>query len=233
MAASLASIDSEGSWLASGGSKRQSMQSALSRSFGKLNAEFTNSYEELGVDRDAEYFDRNKPSRGKDTNLPDAFVATTRNDDSGDDESLPEATIEDPLTVHGSVRKKPILVQRDARLVSQEGLIQQYATQEAIEQPDEAGNDLSTPYDSPEDGSLHTPEHTTDEDDGDLEASPQVQGATEIGRAKSVSMDRAARHSRQYSAGSARLLNVPARRQSTDTTPLSSAPLSRSTTPNP
>ena len=60
MSASLASVDSEGSWMANSG-QRQSMQSVLSRSIGSLSkrkAEFNASYEELGGDKDAEYVQR-------------------------------------------------------------------------------------------------------------------------------------------------------------------------------
>ncbi|USW57299.1 hypothetical protein Slin15195_G106180 [Septoria linicola] len=233
MSASLASIDSEGSWLAGGASKRQSNQSALSRSFSKRNAEFTASYEELGTDKDAEYFSRNKVSRpGSRSNL----IGASPDEESEEEAGIDTTSGEPPLTVHGSVRRKPTLVQRDPRLVSREGLVQEYAAQEtAIEQ-------VETPYEgTPEDenvSGLHTPDQSDDEFH-DAET-PEVKRAVELGRARSVDMKQhTARHSRQFSAGSARLLDMPPRRASGDMTrdptpsPLPRPnPLSRSSTPN-
>lgn len=211
MSASLASIGSEGSWLAGGGSKRQSNQSALSRSFSKRNAEFSASYEELGGDKDAEYLNRSKSSRpASRSNLMGASP-----DEESEEEVPLETTLgEQPLTVHGSVRRQPTLVIRDPRLVSREGLVQEYAAQgaaiESVEKPPEG-----TPEDENVSG-LHTPE-LSDDEYHDVE-SPEVKRAIELGRARSVDMKQHARHSRQFSAGSARLLDMPARCGSADVT---------------
>ena len=212
MSASLASIGSEGSWLAGSGSKRQSNQSALSRSFSKRNTEFSASYEELGGDKDAEYLSRNKSSRpASRSNL----MGASPDEESEEDVPLETTPGEQPLEVHGSVRRKPTLVQRDPRLVSREGLVQEYASQgaaiESVETPPEG-----TPEDENVSG-LHTPD-VSDDEYHDAET-PEVKRAIELGRARSVDMKQhAARHSRQFSAGSARLLDMPARRGSADVT---------------
>lgn len=218
MSASLASIDSEGSWLAGSSSKRQSHQSALSRSYSKRNAEFFGSYEELGGDRDAEYLSRNKSpgpaSRGN-------IMGASPDEESEEESSLGATPGEPSLTVHGSVRRRPTLVQHDARLVSREGLVQEYAAQGAPVEPIETPRE-HTPDDEdvPE---FHTPEQSDDEYH-ELESS-KFQRAVELGRARSVDMKQHARHSRRFSAGSARLLDMPARHGSVDAT--------RETTPEP
>ncbi|PPJ56665.1 hypothetical protein CBER1_01764 [Cercospora berteroae] len=234
MSASLASIGSEGSWLASGGSKRQSNHSALSRSLSKRNNEFSASFEDLGGgDKDAEYFNRNKASRpASRANL----IGASPDEESEEDGIAVEPTPKDPpLTVHGSLRRQPQLVEHDPRLVSREGLVQEFAAQEptveAIETPEQV-----TPED--EDVSqFHTPDHTDDEEQE--HESPEVKRAVELGRARSVDMKHhSARHSRQFSAGSARLLDMPPRGGSADImrdatpSPLPRPnPLSRSNTP--
>ncbi|KAF2217037.1 hypothetical protein CERZMDRAFT_32222 [Cercospora zeae-maydis SCOH1-5] len=234
MSASLASIGSEGSWLASGGSKRQSNTSGLSRSLSKKNNEFSASYEELGGgDKDAEYFNRNRASRpASRANL----IGASPDEESEEDGIAVEPTPKDPpLTVHGSVRRQPQLVEHDPRLVSRGGLVQEFAAQEpgveAIETPEQI-----TPED--EDVSqFRTPDHTDDEEQE--QESPEVKRAIELGRARSVNMKHhSVRHSRQFSAGSARLLDMPPRGGSADMirdatpSPLPQPnPLSRSHTP--
>ncbi|KAI6846501.1 hypothetical protein KC332_g1474 [Hortaea werneckii] len=174
MSASLASVDSEGSWLASSG-KRQSTQSALSRSIGSLRQrrpDFAASYEELGEDRDAEHFTRKAPSpahEGADIDSGSEY---------GDSTAVTEAQA-DPLTVHGSVRRKPTLVHRDPRVKSREGLLAEYAGGESAEL---AGASL-------------------EKDDFDSES--------ELRSARSVNYGKGGkRHGRQMSAGSAKLLDI-------------------------
>ncbi|EME78616.1 uncharacterized protein MYCFIDRAFT_86937 [Pseudocercospora fijiensis CIRAD86] len=195
MSGSLASIDSEGSWLASGSLKRQSHQSALSKSFAKKNAEFTASYEELGVDKDAEYLSRNTSSRGRGLNSQE---------EESEEETQPDPSPGEPFTVHESMRRKPTLVEHDPRLRSREGLVQEFSAQEAVEMPYERF------------------EHADDSDESEPE-SPQAQ----IERATSVKTG--GRHSRQFSSGSAKLLNVPRNRASFDV----SSDVSREQTPPP
>lgn len=142
-------------------------------------------------------------------------MGASPDEESEEDAPLETTPGEQPLEVHGSVRRKPTLVQRDPRLVSREGLVQEYASQgaaiESVETPPEG-----TPEDENVSG-LHTPD-VSDDEYHDAET-PEVKRAIELGRARSVDMKQhAARHSRQFSAGSARLLDMPARRGSADVT---------------
>ncbi|RMY67449.1 hypothetical protein D0863_07783 [Hortaea werneckii] len=174
MSASLASVDSEGSWLASSG-KRQSTQSALSRSIGSLRQrrpDFAASYEELGEDRDAEHFTRKAPSPAHGGAEVDSVS------DYGDSTAIAEAQA-DPMTVHGSVRRKPTLVHRDPRVKSREGLLAEYAGGESAEIADA----------------------TAEKDDFDPE--PELRSARSVNYGKGGK-----HHGRQMSAGSAKLLDI-------------------------
>ncbi|KAK0855900.1 hypothetical protein LTR03_001652 [Friedmanniomyces endolithicus] len=190
MSASLASMDSEGSWLASSG-KRQSSQSALSRSIGSLSKrkpEFSASYEELGGDKDAEYFQRTVPGSAQHAGTSALAEASPDEESShlGAGAAEPSAP-GDPLTVQGSARRQPTLVHRDPRLKSREALLTEYSPTGA------------EPGDSP-----------TSKYEFDLGETPPE---TPIRSARSVDYGRA--HARQVSAGSARLLDIPAsKRQS-------------------
>ncbi|KAK3721034.1 hypothetical protein LTR37_003324 [Vermiconidia calcicola] len=189
---SLASIDSEGSWLASGAGQRHSTQSGVTRSIGSLNQrQFTGSYEELGGDKDAEYFQRLTPSPdtkralygAKLSSSPLAGPAPDEESEEEGESGQPE-TPGDPLTVHESVRRKPTLVHRDARVRSREGLLAEFADVEEPA-PTSAGTGRgSLDFDSDE------PE-------------PIVQRATSVNYSQ--------KHARQWSSGSATLLDVPPR----------------------
>ncbi|KAK0895721.1 hypothetical protein LTR02_011643 [Friedmanniomyces endolithicus] len=193
MSASLASMDSEGSWLASSG-KRQSSQSALSRSIGSLSKrkpEFSASYEELGGDKDAEYFQRTAPGSAQHAGTSALAEASPDEESSHMGAGAAEpSTPGDPLTVQGSARRQPTLVHRDPRLKSREALLTEYSATGA------------EPGDSP-----------TSKYEFDLGETPPE---TPIRSARSVDYGRA--HARQVSAGSARLLDIPAsKRQSVGT----------------
>lgn len=201
MAGSLASIDSEGSWLASG-EKRHSKQSALGRSYSKRNADFSASYEELGGDRDAEYFSRNRESRSRKASNP-TMMGSDPAEASEEEETLdPINTADEPLAVHGSVRRKPTLVQRDPRLKSREGLVQEFAA-------GESGEVIETPFETP-------PEASPDEEYEP--ESPIDKEPVQLARARSV-QQYGSRHSRQFSAGSAKLLDVQGKRTSESRNP--------------
>ncbi|GAB7361768.1 hypothetical protein MBLNU230_g1812t1 [Neophaeotheca triangularis] len=135
---SLASVDSEGSWLAGGPGQRASIYSAIGRSNGSLskrNPDFVGSYEELGVDKDAEYTQRTKPStKGKE-------AVRDRQDDASVLTETPAATSGEPLKVHDSVRRKPTLIHRNQRERSREGLLTDYAGQSASLHGAEASDD--------------------------------------------------------------------------------------------
>jgi hypothetical protein len=214
MSASLASVDSEGSWLASGGSlKRGSRSSQLSRSIGSLSKrpqEFVASYEDLGgQDKDAEYISRGDPT-------PDAQKRQSRRPASpstitgAEEESLYDETPAEipepsaPFTMHGSVRRKPTLVHREPIARSREGLFAEYAT-----------------------GEVATIEGGSKDDDFE----PVTPGTeAQVHRATSVHFGGRG-HARKVSAGSAKLLDLPpSRRQSmspSETKRASSASLSK------
>lgn len=192
MSASLASVDSEGSWLASGGSlKRGSRSSQLSRSIGSLSKrpqEFVASYEDLGgQDKDAEYLARR--ARSPDAQKPPAVRRRTSTSTitGADDESVlgditDPSVLNAPMTMHGSVRRKPTLVHRDPIARSREGLLAEYAT-----------------------GEVATIEGGSKEDDFE----PVTPGTeTQVHRATSVSFGGRG-HARKVSAGSAKLLDLP------------------------
>lgn len=174
MAPSLASIDSEGEWLSGGPTKRQSVQSGLSRSLSKRKQDFSASYEELGGDMDVQYFSQNRPRK---VSSP-AMMGASPDEESEEDAPM-DATVEGssaPLKVHGSVRRRATLVERNPHMKSREGLVTEYAAAELV---DDADGSTDEEPDSP---------------------APQLERAT--------SVQYVSRHSRQFSAGSAKLLDV-------------------------
>lgn len=201
MSASLASVDSEGSWLASGGSlKRGSRSSQLSRSIGSLNKrpnEFVASFEDLGgQDRDAEYLARHTPGSEAKRQHRTQRRASTPTITNADEESILGDSPADPsapLTMHGSVRRKPTLVHRDPIARSREGLLAEFAT-----------------------GEVATIEGGGNNDDDYEMATPATEA--QVRRATSVNYnDRG--HARRVSAGEPKLLDVPpSRRQSVSPT---------------
>jgi hypothetical protein len=215
VSASLASVDSEGSWLASGGSlKRGSRSSQLSRSIGSLSKrpqEFVASYEDLGgQDKDAEYISRGDPNtdaQKSQNRRPISTSTITGADEESIYDETPDISGEPssaPLTMHGSVRRKPTLVHREPIARSREGLFAEYATGEIA--TIEGGNK-----------------------DDDLE--PVTPGTeSQVHRATSVHFGGRG-HARKVSAGSAKLLDLPpSRRQSmspVETKRASSASLSK------
>lgn len=209
MSASLASIDSEGSWLASGAStKRRSTQSALSRDMGSLSRrkDFSASYEELGEDKDAEYIRKNTPS-------PDSKRALRGHSYSGpamsgmspDEESElnfdPSQGGGEPVAMHGSVRRKPTLVTRDPRVRSREGLLTEYTAESGVVET-AAPASATEAEGSPVDFDLESP-------------MPEIKSASSVNYGSKG-------HARQMSAGSAKLL-VDVKRQSASHPPSSPA----------
>ena len=198
MSASLASVDSEGSWLASGGSlKRGSRSSQLSRSIGSLSKrpqEFIGSYEDLGGhDKDAEYLARRSsrspdaPKQQQRTRRTNTPTITGADEESVLGEESPDVSgLAVPMTMHGSVRRKPTLVHRDPIARSREGLLAEYAI-----------------------GEVATIEGASNDDDFEM-ATPARD--SHVHRAKSVSIGGRG-HARKVSAGSAKLLDLPPSRQ--------------------
>ncbi|KAK5011274.1 hypothetical protein LTR28_004293 [Elasticomyces elasticus] len=199
MSSSLASVDSEGSWLTGRPSKRISHQSqGLTRggSLSKQKQDFNASYEELGIPDD-EYFRRLTPTAGIRAKVGDAAKQTARksssaavvgaadieSDYSEDDAPIPKLQ---QSVSHGSVHRQPTIVHRERRVLSREGLVAQY-----------------------EEGP--SPADSTDKDysPSEYEDEPPDMGGPAYQRARSVDYGKA--HARQLSAGSAKLLDIPAR----------------------
>nr|POE51906.1 hypothetical protein CFP56_26113 [Quercus suber] len=187
---SMASINSEGSWLAGGSGKRQSGQSGLSRSIGSLRQrrpDFAASYEELGGDKDAEYVQRMSSGSMRRQGSSSA-VPRVLSDEAHPIMEETEGTSSDAMMVHESVRRKPTLVHRDIRVKSREGLLTEYDSAEAVESP------------PPQDEFQDAPESPVD--------FPMESAEIHFHRARSINYGRG--HARQMSAGSAKLLDMPA-----------------------
>lgn len=192
--ASLASVDSEGAWLASGSTKRQSKSGIAQR-----RPEFSASYEELGADTDPQYFSRATaspetlrapaPQWADSAALPGASETTSEREffDAPEEIETPGEEAAEPSTptVHESVRRQPTLVQRDPRVRSREGLLDEYAGDPEPTSATETGR-----------GSF------------ELDSDPEAP-EPELIRASSVRM-----HQHKSSTGSARLLDVTPRRGS-------------------
>jgi hypothetical protein len=200
--------------------------------------EFDSSYEELGgiVDADAEYFRRNSGNHNRVSSLLASSSATPHREISrpvspiSDDGNADRPTTE-PITSFGSVRRKATLVAGDVRVQrSREGLVSEYIDgnnnntfspqqqpKSSSATPNEVGGGVSpllpsssstSKNPSPQIGSSTTTTTTSSEDqeqEQDVTPLPLVL-ESELRHAKSVSYTGG--HSRQFSAGSARLLDV-------------------------
>lgn len=198
---SLASVDSEGSWLTGRPVKRSSQ--TLVNPLRESGSSLQQRWRELGASDDElsnsrEYGSRLSPGPDE---LLEGERAHKRHDvvgnggigsDSEDDNTLHSqpagANQEDEGTWHSAVGKQPTIVRQGARAKSREGLL----------------NDFQAAEDSAE--SSPTGESPTTQPFGD----------SSIGRENSfihraTSIDLAKGHARHISAGSARLLNLPPR----------------------
>lgn len=212
MSQSLASVDSEGSWLSGKPMKRRSNKSHVRSSVGSSTAamkpsqDFNASYEELGIPDD-EYFKRLTPQpddRRRSTHSADllarkasstAMAAADEAAPDFEEDELPaeEATPEEELVK--TVGRQPTIVHRQPRVKSTEGLLSYFQAEKSS--PGEEKTSTS-----------HADE-PTEQDSPTSEGEPAV-----LQRAKSVDLGK--HHSRQLSAGSAKLLDIPARRSSVD-----------------
>lgn len=180
MSTSLASFDSEGSWLTGRPSMRKSHQSQLRSSAGSLakqKEEFSASYEDLGMPED-QYFDQLRPSTAKSTD--DAETAQMEEECGPTD---------DTLLKRNESRKKPTLVHRDPAVKSRQGLVADYQAAEqtaALEEPAE----------------VHSESEYDDDSDVDV---PRKQSI--FVQAQNVEFGKG--HARQLSSGSAKLLDIP------------------------
>ncbi|KAF2736172.1 hypothetical protein EJ04DRAFT_175777 [Polyplosphaeria fusca] len=208
MSQSLASVDSEGSWLSGKPMQRRSNKSHIRSSVGsstaiKRNEEFNASYEELGIPDD-EYFKRLTPqpderrrsgdlmARKASSTAMAAMDVAAESDDEGPPASQQPAD-EDENVVQSSVGRQPTIVHRQARVKSTEGLLSFYYNDKASEPAHNAG--------------LHA--DTTEPESPTSDAEPAL-----LQRAKSVDLGK--NHVRHLSAGSAKLLDIPAKRGSMD-----------------
>ena len=187
---SLASIDSEGSWLSGRkNSKRGSAQLSPSRplrdsgsSFHKRYRDYTESTEELGITED-EYFSRLTPAFDEDRSKRQSTGNPMPSSDEEDGESL-ASPIEAGRATWGAVARKPTVVHREPRAKSREGLLKDSAADSDNEAPGETPSDI---------------DHQRNDSN---ESEARIQRAT--------SVDLGSKHARHISAGSARLLDLKA-----------------------
>ena len=194
---SLASVDSEGSWLTGKPVKRLSQPQPLRESAGSLQ-EHRDKPEEsdedvVGTPDEEKYMGSLTPARDEvPPRIPERrrpyMGPVTRLGSDSDDESVfhpaPAPIAQEEGTWHGAVGKHPTIVRQGPgkRARSKEGLLNDFQNAE------ESGGDSSPSGDSP--------------------VSPE-NAYTSIQRATSVDLGKG--HARHISAGSARLLNLPPR----------------------
>lgn len=204
MSQSLASVDSEGSWLSGKPVKRISnksmMRSSVASSAVQQNPDFNNSFEELGM-ADDEYFKRLTPQpdelrrsnyssellgRKASSTAMATLDAAAESDE--EDEPTPSARrSEDSEHVKDGVARQPTVVHRNVRVKSAEGLLTMFDAD--APSPEESRKTLDREPDSPQ------------SDDSGEQVTVQ--------RAKSVDFGK--HHMRHLSAGSAKLLDIQKR----------------------
>lgn len=209
MSQSLASVDSEGSWLSGKPIKRSSNKSHLRSSIGsstalKTQEPFSTSYEELGIPDD-EYFRRLTPQPDEHrpsllsrelSRKPSSMVMSSLEDPvnaahSDNEEAAParsRTSQEDEELMHSSLGRHPTVIHHQARVKSREGLLS-FFHEEKPSAEDVAG----------ESAEMVEAESPT----SDSEPVPLVQ------RARSVDLGK--HHFRHLSAGSAKLLDIQKR----------------------
>ena len=197
LAQSLASVDSEGSWLTGKPAKRSSQQYFQRESAGSLQQRFRESGqsdEEIpGTPEEEKYMGTLTPAPEEKPQVPERkrpFMGAVARmgDDSDEEPTFQSAPIgsdaQEEGTWHGSIGKHPTIVRQGPgpRAKSREGLLNDFQAEESAD---------SSP--SPSGESPVSPD-TND---------PQIERATSVDIGKG--------HARHISAGSARLLNLPPR----------------------
>jgi hypothetical protein len=208
MSQSLASVDSEASWLSGKPPKRASTQSQLRSGVVSTpiqrNEAFNASYEELGM-ADDEYFRRLSPRpderrRSGETNgtLGRKASSTLMTLDAAADLEMNEAIMasehsssEDEEHVRSVPGRHATIIHRRARVKSTEGLLSFYTN----EKPS------ADEHQKAQDAEPHTPESPSSEPEPIM-----------VQRAKSVDLGK--HHVRHLSAGSARLLDISKQKRS-------------------
>ncbi|KAH6614120.1 hypothetical protein C7974DRAFT_437431 [Boeremia exigua] len=204
MSQSLASVDSEGSWLSGRPVKRISnksmMRSSIASSAVQQNPEFNNSFEELGM-TDDEYFKRltPQPEELRRSNLSSELLGRKASStamatldaaaESEEEEDLTPSVrrSQDSEHVQAGLARHPTVIHRNVRVKSAEGLLTMFDADAPT--PDESGRRHNMEPDSPQ------------SDDSGEQATVQ--------RAKSVDFGK--HHVRHLSAGSAKLLDIQKR----------------------
>ncbi|TVY91847.1 hypothetical protein LAWI1_G004531 [Lachnellula willkommii] len=194
---SLASIDSEGSWLSGrkGGSKRGSAQMPphplrdSASSLQKRYKEYSESAEELGIAED-EYFSRLSPEQHKINRASTGNPVPSSDDEEGGSLASPiSPTSSEPTTRWGAVGKQPTVVHSEPRAKSTEGLLNEYE------------------YDSASEYRTDTPEPKRKS----YGVAQDIIDENESGIHRATSIDFGKHHARHVSAGSARLLELKPR----------------------
>jgi hypothetical protein len=199
---SLASIDSEGSWLSGKPSKRNSIPLnyptwSSGNSLTKRYGEYSDSAEELGLEEDEYYTHLSPgPGQGRSSAVRESGTAIASSEDGdthmgdGCDDDDDDEGDRDTQEQRGGaewkdvISRQPILVHRDPQVKSREGLLNEFL--------ERAG----TPDSRSPTHSAESPQF----DYTDPNESPEVQRAT--------SVDFGKKHARHMSAGSAKLLEV-------------------------
>ena len=231
MSQSLASVDSEGSWLSGKPMNKLSSKARKYNSGGSLSGtrqpeDFSASNEELGL-HDDEYSRRLTPQPGEGRRASELSAsplghrasssAIVPADDYDDDDDAgvdtdvelqsspprPRRDDDEHTVVHGGAGRQPTVVHRGMRVRSSEGLLKLY-------NESAPGSTYSSPPASPRKG-----EHVTSNGDGGAGESPSDEMETpetaSVRRASSVKVGGGGGHARQISAGSAKLLDIPKR----------------------
>lgn len=193
---SLASVDSEGSWLTGRPVKRssQSLANPLRGSAGSLQQDFRG----LGASEDEQDLEIGAPhgrekdlTHGQGKMKPQVNIAPGLGSESDEDQvfdSQPPMLPQDEGKWHGSLGKQPMIVRQGARAKSREGLLNEFQSAEDSAESSPSGD---SPIGQPFGDQITQPENSL------------------IYRATSVDLGKG--HARHISAGSARLLNLPPR----------------------
>jgi hypothetical protein len=189
---SLASIDSEGSWLSGrkAGSKRGStplphhpLRDSAS-SLGRRYKEFGESAEELGIAED-EYFSRLTPGPEEQYRINRQSTGNPMPSSDEEDGGSITSPVSSEKTKWGAVARQATVVHREPRAKSREGFLNEFVDDDSM-------------YEAPAD----TPTELTSKGFGDDDT-------VDLHRATSI--DLGTKHARHISAGSARLLDVKPR----------------------
>ena len=204
MSQSLASIDSEGSWLSGGkgGSKRSSSNlphqplRESASSLEKKYKEYSESNEELGIAED-EYFSRLTPGPEEEYKIHQRRSKTMPSSDEEDGGSIVSPTSE--KSKWGAVARTPTVVHREPRAKSREGLLNDYSDADY-------DTDADLPFETAQEDFPTTVQSRRKSYGFNQELENEVSAASDVRRATSIDLGKG--HARRISAGSAKILNL-------------------------